>query len=224
MIQRVLEPEIMDTAEAARDYDTMNHTAVNRCFVTDLLAAADGDLTAEQEVLDLGTGTALIPIELCKRAPRVMVHAVDASAEMLDLARANLALAGVYERVVPHLVDAKRQLPFAAGRFSVVMSNSLLHHLPEPVAALRQAWRVTATGGLLFFRDLLRPATEQQLDELVLNHAGDCSPAQRALFAESLRAALTVEEVRELVGEFGAESATVQQTSDRHWTWIYRKQ
>ena len=38
MIPRVLEPELMDTALEAADYDAMDHTEVNRRFVDDLLA------------------------------------------------------------------------------------------------------------------------------------------------------------------------------------------
>ena len=37
MLQGVLEPEVMDTAEEARDYDSMDHSEVNRRFVADFL-------------------------------------------------------------------------------------------------------------------------------------------------------------------------------------------
>ena len=53
-LKRVLEPEVMDSVEEARDYDQMDHAAVNDVFVTDLLAS--GEIAGE--VLDLGTGTA----------------------------------------------------------------------------------------------------------------------------------------------------------------------
>ena len=36
-------------------------------------------------------------------------------------------------------------------------------------------------------------------------------------------AALTVEEMRGLVGQFGQPPETVRATSDRHWTWVARK-
>ena len=36
MLPRVLEPEVMDTAEEARDYDTMDHSEVNRRFVAEI--------------------------------------------------------------------------------------------------------------------------------------------------------------------------------------------
>jgi hypothetical protein len=39
MLQRVLEPEVMDTAEEAIDYDRMDHREVNRRFVDDFLHA-----------------------------------------------------------------------------------------------------------------------------------------------------------------------------------------
>jgi len=56
MLPRVLEPEVMDTAEEAVDYDTMDHGAVNRVFVTDFLAVWG----QTNPILDVATGTAKI--------------------------------------------------------------------------------------------------------------------------------------------------------------------
>src|SRR6185312_6776635 len=42
MLTRVLEPEVMDSPQEAADYDAMDHQAVNRVFVDDFLAAANG--------------------------------------------------------------------------------------------------------------------------------------------------------------------------------------
>ena len=39
------------------------------------------------------------------------------------------------------------------------------------------------------------------------------------MFAESFHAALTLVEVRDLVGRLGYQPDNVQQSSDRHWTW-----
>jgi hypothetical protein len=69
MIGRVLEPEAMDTAEEAREYDLMDHRAVNVRFVTDVLdymvRLGRSDLRG-LFVVDVGTGTARIPIEFCR--------------------------------------------------------------------------------------------------------------------------------------------------------------
>ncbi len=214
MLKRVLEPEVMDCPEEAREYDEMDHEAVNRQFLDDLLAGGDvrGDL------LDLGTGTALIPIELCQRVEECRIMAVDLSTEMLDLARYRLEIAGVTHRIQLEHIDGKAT-PFSDAMFDLVISNSIVHHIPEPKLLLREAVRVTKPGGRLFFRDLFRPDSEDELRRLVETHVADQSATQQKLFADSLRAALTVEEVQDIVASLGFARETVRQTSDRHWTW-----
>ena len=50
-------------------------------------------------------------------------------------------------------------------------------------------------------------------------YAADANAHQRQMFADSLHAALNLAEVRGLVSALGFDPATVQQTTDRHWTW-----
>jgi ubiquinone/menaquinone biosynthesis C-methylase UbiE len=214
MLSRILEPELMDSLDEAFDYDTMDHSAVNRVFVDDLLAMCP----TPGDVLDLGTGTALIPIELCRREETCRVMAADAAVSMLQLARNNVESAGLIGRVQVSQIDAK-QLPHADAMFDTVMSNSIVHHIPEPLAVLREAVRVVRPGGLLFFRDLLRPSDKATLEHLVETYAAGANEHQRQMFTDSLHAALSLEEVRGLVGSLGFSRETVQPTSDRHWTW-----
>lgn len=240
MLPRTLEPEVMDDPADALLYDRMDHREVNRAFVADLLAAwtAESSPGHEQhvvgasrpdrpgeglgEVLDVGTGTALIPIALCRAAPHVRVRGVDASLAMLELGWANIVGANLVERVRLEPADASR-LPYDDGQFAAVISNSIVHHLSDPRPALSESLRVLAPGGLVFFRDLLRPSDESTLRRLVDTYAAGAEPRQRALFADSLRAALTVEEVGQLVASLGYDAAHVLPTSDRHWTWVDRK-
>jgi hypothetical protein len=58
---------------------------------------------------------------------------------------------------------------------------------------------------------------------LVNTYANEATPYQRRLFADSLRAALTAEEMADLVASFGFDRASVTMTSDRHWTWVATK-
>lgn len=213
-LQRVLEPEVMDSFEEARDYDEMDHAQVNCQFVHDLLAA--GPIT--NEVLDLGTGTAQIPIELCRRLPDVQVVAIDMSVGMLEIARYNLELAEVTEQIMLDRIDAK-SLALDDDRFGTVMSNSIIHHIAQPEVVLREAVRVTRPGGLLFFRDLLRPASDAEVRHLVQTYAGQGNDHQRQMFNDSLRAALSLAEIRELIGQLGFAADMATATSDRHWTW-----
>jgi SAM-dependent methyltransferase len=241
MLTRILEPEAMDTPEEAREYDAMDHAAVNRVFVTDFLFAAlaaglnsdakEADETADDrnfapglnsadwlDALDLGTGTAQIPVELCRRSRRWRIMAIDLSIEMLNLARLNVEIAGLRERIHLNRVDGK-ELPYPPAHFAAVISNSIVHHIPEPRAVLVEAVRVVRPGGVLFVRDLLRPVDDATVRHLVETYAGDATPPQRPMLDASLRAALSLDEIRELVVALGFPADTVEATSDRHWTW-----
>jgi ubiquinone/menaquinone biosynthesis C-methylase UbiE len=141
---------------------------------------------------------------------------------MLALARSNVAAASFSGHITIALADAKN-LPFESASFPAVISNSIVHHIGRPQEVIAEAIRVTEPGGLLFHRDLVRPDSEDQLQQVVDTYAGDATPYQRRLFANSLRAALTVDEMRNLVAGFGGLPDAVQMTSDRHWTWAATK-
>jgi ubiquinone/menaquinone biosynthesis C-methylase UbiE len=214
MLERVLEPEVMDSAEEAHDYDTMDHSFVNRLFVSDLLQLRSTFATA----LDVGTGTAQIPIELCHQARTVAVTAIDMAEHMLRVGAYNVKRAGLEHRIRLQQCDAKK-MPFADRAFDAVISNSIVHHIPEPSAVFAEMTRVVKRDGLIFVRDLLRPADDEALRKMVQTYAGDANAHQQKMFADSLHAALTLDEVRELVARAGFDPAGVAQTSDRHWTW-----
>lgn len=220
MIPRVLEPEVMDTVDEAVDYDSMDHSTVNRQFVSDLLElVADCD-TADsgQHVLDLGTGTALIPIELQQRTDAFeTVLACDLSTEMLKVARAHLRDSPLETSVLPVFCDAKR-LPVADKSCRIVMSNSIVHHIPKPLAVFEEMRRVISERGFLFVRDLMRPVSSEAVEHIVQTYAGNENEHQQKMFRESLHAALTVDEVRELLDESGFPADWVHASSDRHWT------
>ena len=123
--------------------------------------------------------------------------AIDMAINMLELARYNIEAEGLIERIELAQVDAK-QMAFADGMFSSVISNSIIHHIPEPADCVREMVRVTASGGLLYIRDLLRPETDEQVEQLVQTYAGQENDHSRQMFDDSLRAALSIDEVREL--------------------------
>ena len=222
-MKRILEPELMDTPEAAAEYNAMDHVGVNQMFAQEFLAFAKetyaNNLDAVAwEVLDVGTGTALLPIELCKINADVNVVAIDDAVSMLDLAVYNLEAAGMRERITLAKVDAKA-MPYDDESIEMVIANSIHHHIPEPKVCFAEMVRVTEEDGILFVRDLARPADELALDGLVKQYAGKETAESQRLFADSLRAALTNREVADIVESLGFERATVSMTSDRHWTW-----
>jgi ubiquinone/menaquinone biosynthesis C-methylase UbiE len=140
---------------------------------------------------------------------------------MLQRARLRIEAAGLEGRIDVAQVDAKR-LPYESARFEAVMSNSIVHHLAEPRHVLTESVRVVRPGGFVFFRDLLRPATEAELQGLVVAYANEETAHARQLFEQSLRAALSLDEMQQLVQEMGCAPGNVTRTSDRHWTWFTR--
>jgi ubiquinone/menaquinone biosynthesis C-methylase UbiE len=217
-LTRVLEPEVMDSELEALDYDRMEHDEVNARFVDDLLRL-DPDLT---RVLDFGTGTARIPIALCRRAGRVRIVGIDLARHMLALGSANVERAALSGVIALELRDAK-MTGFPAASFTSVISNSIVHHIPSPFDALAEMARVLAPSGWLFVRDLLRPASDAAVAELAQRYAGSANDHQRALFEASLRAALSLDEVSDLARRASLERAALAPTSDRHWTLAWRK-
>ena len=218
MLQRVLEPEVMDSAAEAHDYDAMDHSAVNRVFVADFLALKPD----VGRVLDVGAGTAQIPLQLCQESLVAHVLAIDLAEHMLAVGRSNVQRAQLTKRVQLERIDAK-QLPYPDAAFSAVISNSIVHHIPEPARVLAEMVRVAKPGAVLLVRDLLRPPDDNAVQHLVNTYAGDANPHQRQMFEDSLRAALTLAEIRAMVKELGFAPSSVQATSDRHWTWSARK-
>jgi ubiquinone/menaquinone biosynthesis C-methylase UbiE len=208
----------MDSSAEALAYDRMDHVEVNRRFVTDFLAGGE----VGRDVLDLGTGTALIPIELCQQNRWCRVMASDAAVSMLDLARYNVAVASCDDRIQLHHGDCKC-LGFEDAMFDAVISNSLIHHLADPSLAIAEIIRVCKSGGRIFVRDLCRPDSMAEVENLVEMYAQGESPESQQLFRQSLVAALRVDEFQLLVGSLGFEPASVQMTSDRHWTWSAQK-
>src|SRR6185312_11063431 len=118
--------------------------------------------------------------------------------------------------------DAKH-LARADGAFEAVISNSIVHHIPSPGPVLREIVRLVSPGGTVHVRDLVRPPSLDDIDRLAHTYAGGESPSAQALFKASLHAALTLDEVRGLVRSAGAPEAGVTLTSDRHWTWVWRR-
>ena len=59
--------------------------------------------------------------------------------------------------------------------------------------------RVTREGGILFVRDLMRPADPETLAQLVETYTGEETKYSQKLFADSLHAALSLDEIRAMV-------------------------
>jgi ubiquinone/menaquinone biosynthesis C-methylase UbiE len=209
----------MSGAEEAGEYDEMDFSATDQLFAVRAAQLARGAVFPIHLIADLGSGNAKIPLAMCSFLPRATrVCAIEMSTEMLTVAARNRARADVPPGQV-HLVngDAKR-VPFADRSVAMVTSNSLVHHIPDPRAVFQEIARIARPAAPILIRDLVRPENQQILQQLLRTHAAQWRPLQRKLFADSLHAALTVEEVRQFLDHCGLADVVVTQVTDRHWS------
>lgn len=106
--------------------------------------AAELDLRADDELLDVGCGSARFFDEHTGHVR--YVAGLDASEIQVGMARKRLSeriAAGTAEIVLGDVAD----LPWEDGRFSVVTSLDALKFVPDPAAALAEMSRVLRPGG-----------------------------------------------------------------------------
>jgi ubiquinone/menaquinone biosynthesis C-methylase UbiE/DNA-binding transcriptional ArsR family regulator len=132
-------------------------------------------------VLDIGTGTGRVLELLGSRAE--MGLGIDASAQMLALARSRLGQAGLAHCTVRQ-ADMYR-LPLADGGdghgFDTTVLQMVLHHAEDPEAVLREAARVTRTGATIIVVDLAAHPPHALSETLAHRHRGFPAPRMRAM-------------------------------------------
>lgn len=133
------------------------NTLIDRSRASPFLRALDEAIAADARVVDCGAGTGQLAAFLALAAARRTVVAVDATrASLLEAARFKER-----ERI-ENLVLARADLfalPLADRSFDVVISRGVVHHTPDPPAAIERVARLVKPGGHLvlgFYENLAR--------------------------------------------------------------------
>jgi SAM-dependent methyltransferase len=124
---------------------------------------AVAEIAPGDTVLDLGSGGGLDLIVSTRRTgPAGRVYGLDASPEMLALARTNLTEAGVTNATLldGHIED----IPLPDHSVDVVISNCVVNLSTDKAAVLAEAHRVLRPGGHLGITDIVadRPQPQAQ--------------------------------------------------------------
>src|SRR6266550_4100588 len=140
------------------------------------------------ELLEIGSGSGAMAGELVKRFPELHLVATDYDPEMVTVAQRTLARFG--ERVIVQRVDASA-LPFEDGRFDLVLSVAMLHHVGAWERALAEAIRVLRPGGAFLGYDLIHSAPHRHRNQNRHHEGHDGGPGTtRMLTPEELRTEL----------------------------------
>ena len=213
-MKRVLEAELMDEAQQAQDYANADFAGVNQAFVERFMTLFP-DLVAGV-VADLGCGPGDIPIRLCDALPGITVFGVDGSADMLGHAREAIAAAGLSPRIELLLGRLPLRAP-PSGPFAALVSNSLLHHLPDPGVLWAQINDLADAGTAVLVVDLLRPETVDEARGIVEKNAFDEPEMLQRDYYNSLLASFTLEEVGAQLAAAGLCGLQLETISDRHF-------
>ena len=113
----------------------------------ELAAPASGEM-----VLDVGCGTGTLAIAIKPHVDSGEVHGIDASPEMIQVAKKKSAKKGFDVDFRVALIEA---IPFPDSFFDLVTSSLMLHHLSDDLKTqgLLEIWRVLKPGGRFMATD-----------------------------------------------------------------------
>ncbi|OGN90395.1 MAG: hypothetical protein A2Z70_00865 [Chloroflexi bacterium RBG_13_48_17] len=171
-------------------------------------AAKAADIsTAGNRLLDIGTGSGRLAIELAKARPDWQITGIDISEEMLKIARQNAAKGNLADRIDFRQASAEA-LPFADGHFAMVASNASLHLWTDPVKVFKEIDRVTSPGGYCLLWDNMRLCLLTPLLNIIGRIMG-MNSSQCRLWMQAVRSSYTITEVKAILKESALKDARV---------------
>jgi cyclopropane fatty-acyl-phospholipid synthase-like methyltransferase len=212
-MNRVLEPELMDDQEQALAYAKADFEEENQGFVNRFLEFYPEFKSGH--VLDLGCGPADIPIRLARALPDCRMTGVDGSASMIALGAEAIRAAGLANRIT--LRCERFQETVLEVRADAVISNSLLHHVPNALQFWYAVKKLAQPGAVALVMDLLRPESPEAAKALVEKYAADEPAILRRDFYNSLLASYTEDEVAAQLAEMNLSRLLIDVPDDRHW-------
>jgi arsenite methyltransferase len=186
-----------------REREDVPEAAINASLGCGVPTAV-ADLHEGETVLDLGSGAgADVLISARRVGPTGRAIGLDMTDEMLALARANAAEAGVenVEFVKGYLED----MPLADATVDVVISNCVINLSGDKPQVLREAARVLRPGGRFAVSDVIAdPGMDEQ------------TRADMAAWTGCIAGALTETEFRSALAAAGLEDVEIQETHRVH--------
>ena len=199
-------------AYAAADFssgDQATIEAIQRLIFT------TSPLPLDPLVVDLGCGPGNITLRLAGLFPNARIIGIDGVESMLSLARGRAQQQQLEMSFLCQTLQEVLQGPLL-GQADLVVSNSLLHHLHQPDLLWKVSRALAAPGCRTLHRDLRRPSSDAEVQQLLLKHLPSAPEVLQHDFAASLAAAFEPQEVTEELHKLGLNQLTVSVEDDRY--------
>jgi ubiquinone/menaquinone biosynthesis C-methylase UbiE len=213
-MKRIPEPELMNDPEHALAYSRADFEEPHNQFV-ELFKNNFPEEKIDGYVLDLGCGPADVTIRFARAYPNCLIHGIDGAENMLKHGREAIANQGLESRIHLYYGRLPETKP-PQSSYDVIISNSLLHHLNDPMVLWDSIKSYAAAKAIIFVMDLFRPASKLEATRLVEQYASNEPAVLKEDFFHSLCASYRTEEVQKQLEQAKLESLSTEIVSDRH--------
>lgn len=166
-MKRIKGKEIMDEKEEVLFFAKTTKNSVLHKFTINYLI--NNYLLKDACILDLGSGTAEIPIKLVQQIPEIKeIIAIDASQEMTSYAKKETNLLNLEKKIkivkgkIPGI--EKKLKPFS---FDIIFSSLLLHHMPDPFFFWEEIKNLSNRNTSVFILDFIRPKNKESAKKII---------------------------------------------------------
>jgi trans-aconitate methyltransferase len=217
LVKRAPEEELMDLPAHAQAYANADFSEPNSKFVALFSERFPG--FNRQRILDLGCGPADITMRFAEQYPQAKVIGLDGADAMLEIAGKEIlqhsSLANRVDIRKWHI--GRQENPLGSEAFHAVVSNSLLHHMHDPLDLWRAIRACAAPGAAVLVMDLIRPQSRIEAENIVEKYAGKEPELLRNDFLNSLLAAYRSAEIMAQLVSANMELLQIEIVSDRHF-------
>jgi ubiquinone/menaquinone biosynthesis C-methylase UbiE len=211
-MKRVLEPELMEDEAQVKAYAEADFEIPHSQFI-ERLQAFINEPGFSGTALDLGCGPGDISRRFAQAYPLSEVYAVDGSAAMINYGKLSIT-----DELKSRIKFIHGLLPYVSlpqASYGIIFSNSLLHHLPDPMVLWDVIKKYAVPGTRIVVMDLLRPDSIDEALAMVQAYAADEPDILKRDFYQSLLAAFRMEEIAGQIAQAGLD-LSIEQISDRH--------
>ncbi|PIP41322.1 hypothetical protein CO110_05190 [Candidatus Desantisbacteria bacterium CG_4_9_14_3_um_filter_40_11] len=157
MYERIPEKEGMMNPEEVKEYNLLSHRYLARLGYNKVIDSLSNRGILKGKIIDLGTGSGWLAIELAKKNNDYQIIGVDLSKEMLAVAKQNLTTSLNNNSNISFINADVKYLPFRNDSFDAGISYASLHHWGGNLLEIfKEVSRVVKDKGIIVIHDLKR--------------------------------------------------------------------